>query len=80
MNHNSVNMAPVSKKRNVSSAKAKQQIVKKAKIDLSSKVDGIIQSRKQANDIFDLFCALEVSSHTVTNTRGLASGSTSLKL
>uniref|UniRef100_A0A7N9B1Z9 Nucleolar complex associated 4 homolog n=1 Tax=Mastacembelus armatus TaxID=205130 RepID=A0A7N9B1Z9_9TELE len=46
-------MAPV-KKRNVSSAKTTEQNVKTAKIDLSSKVEGILVNRKNANVVFDI--------------------------
>lgn len=53
-------MAPVVKKRNVSSAKTSQQSVKKAKVDLNSKVDEILQSKKRANDVFDVLEVLEV--------------------
>ncbi|KAM9338243.1 nucleolar complex protein 4 homolog [Symphorus nematophorus] len=51
-------MAPA-KKRNVSSEKTSQQSVKKAKIDLNSRVDSVLQSRKHANDVFDILEALE---------------------
>ncbi|XP_059214082.1 nucleolar complex protein 4 homolog [Centropristis striata] len=46
-------MAPA-KKRNVSSAKTTEQSVKTAKIDLNSKVESILESRKNANDVFDI--------------------------
>ncbi|GAA6214962.1 nucleolar complex protein 4 homolog [Lates japonicus] len=46
-------MAPA-KKRNVSSAKTTEQSVKTAKIDLNSKVESILESRKHANDVFDV--------------------------
>ncbi|XP_077593039.1 nucleolar complex protein 4 homolog [Stigmatopora nigra] len=46
-------MAPA-KKRNVKSANAESS-VKTAKIDLNSKVDRILESRKHANDVFDIF-------------------------
>lgn len=57
-------MAPVAKKRNVSSAKTSQQSVKKAKVDLNTKVDEILQSKKRANDVFDVLEALEVKWHS----------------
>ncbi len=53
-------MAPT-KKRNVSSAKTTEQSAKKAKIDLNSKVESILESRKHANDVFDVLEALEVN-------------------
>ncbi|XP_049460685.1 nucleolar complex protein 4 homolog [Epinephelus fuscoguttatus] len=46
-------MAPA-KKRNVSSAKTTEQSAKTAKIDLNTKVDRILESRKNANDVFDI--------------------------
>ncbi|XP_030290595.1 nucleolar complex protein 4 homolog [Sparus aurata] len=51
-------MAPT-KKRNVSSAKTNQQSVKKAKIDINSKVDSVLESKKHANDVFDILEVLE---------------------
>uniref|UniRef100_A0A8C4EE97 CCAAT-binding factor domain-containing protein n=1 Tax=Dicentrarchus labrax TaxID=13489 RepID=A0A8C4EE97_DICLA len=51
-------MAPA-KKRNVSSAKTSQQSVKTAKIDLNSKVERILESRKHANDVFDILEVLQ---------------------
>lgn len=62
MQHHSVNMAPA-KKRNVSSAKTTEQSVKAAKIDLSSKVESILESRKHANDVFDVLEFLQVDKH-----------------
>ncbi len=53
-------MAPT-KKRNVSSAKTTEQSAKKAKIDLNNKVESILESRKHANDVFDVLEALEVN-------------------
>ncbi|XP_061554556.1 nucleolar complex protein 4 homolog isoform X2 [Phycodurus eques] len=47
-------MAPA-KKRNVKPAKAAEHCVKSAKIDLTSTVDSIIQSRKHANEVFHVF-------------------------
>ncbi|KAM9841418.1 nucleolar complex protein 4 homolog [Aulostomus maculatus] len=47
-------MAPA-KKRNVSLVKTTEQSVKTAKIDLNSKVEKILESRKHANDVFDIF-------------------------
>ncbi|XP_022071545.1 nucleolar complex protein 4 homolog [Acanthochromis polyacanthus] len=47
-------MAPA-KKRNVSSGKSTEQGVKTAKIDLNSTVERILESRKNANDVFDIF-------------------------
>ncbi|XP_032395906.1 nucleolar complex protein 4 homolog [Etheostoma spectabile] len=46
-------MAPA-KKRNVSSAKTTEQSIKTAKIDLNTKVERILESRKNANDVFDI--------------------------
>nr|XP_019937315.1 PREDICTED: nucleolar complex protein 4 homolog [Paralichthys olivaceus] len=46
-------MAPA-KKRNVSSLKTTEQRVKSAKINLDSQVERILESRKHANDVFDL--------------------------
>ncbi|XP_071322461.1 nucleolar complex protein 4 homolog [Trachinotus anak] len=46
-------MAPA-KKRNVSSAKSTEQSVKRSKIDLGGKVESILESRKHANDVFDI--------------------------
>uniref|UniRef100_A0A665X851 CCAAT-binding factor domain-containing protein n=1 Tax=Echeneis naucrates TaxID=173247 RepID=A0A665X851_ECHNA len=46
-------MAPA-KKRNVSSAKTTEKSAKTAKIDLSSKVESVLESRKCANDVFDM--------------------------
>lgn len=53
-------MAPA-KKRNVSSAKTAEQSTKTAKLDLSSKVERILESRKHANDIFDILEFLQVN-------------------
>ncbi|KAM8871987.1 nucleolar complex protein 4 homolog [Synchiropus picturatus] len=47
-------MAPA-KKRNVSSEKTTESSIKTAKIDLKSKVEQILGSKKHANDVFDLF-------------------------
>ncbi|XP_068609333.1 nucleolar complex protein 4 homolog [Brachionichthys hirsutus] len=52
-------MASVTKKRNVSSAKTKPRIIKRAKIDLNTKVDYILESKQLANDVFDILLALE---------------------
>ncbi|XP_042251949.1 nucleolar complex protein 4 homolog [Thunnus albacares] len=46
-------MAPA-KKRNVSSGKTTEESVKTAKINLNSKVESILESRKHANDVFDI--------------------------
>ncbi|XP_060930600.1 nucleolar complex protein 4 homolog [Limanda limanda] len=46
-------MAPT-RKRNVSSLKSTEQRVKTAKIQLDGKVEQILESRKHANDVFDL--------------------------
>ncbi|KAM4634499.1 nucleolar complex protein 4 homolog [Polymixia lowei] len=46
-------MAPT-KKRNVSSENVSEDGTKRRKIDLSSKVEKIIESRKHANDVFDI--------------------------
>lgn len=56
----SVIMAPA-KKRNVSSSKTTKQSVKKAKTDLNGKVESILESRKHANDVFDILEVLEVN-------------------
>ncbi|XP_077353516.1 nucleolar complex protein 4 homolog [Festucalex cinctus] len=47
-------MAP-SQKRNVKLAKAAQESAKTAKIDLNSRIDSILESRKYANEVFDVF-------------------------
>lgn len=52
-------MAPA-KKRNVSSVKTTEQSAKKPKIDINTKVERILESRKHANDIFDVLEVLEV--------------------
>ncbi|XP_053196163.1 nucleolar complex protein 4 homolog [Scomber japonicus] len=46
-------MAPA-KKRNVSSGKTTEESAKRAKINLNSKVESILESRKHANDVFDI--------------------------
>uniref|UniRef100_A0A8C3AU37 Nucleolar complex associated 4 homolog n=1 Tax=Cyclopterus lumpus TaxID=8103 RepID=A0A8C3AU37_CYCLU len=51
-------MAPA-KKRNVISAKTPEQSGKKAKIDLNTKVENVLESRKNANDVFDILEFLE---------------------
>ncbi|XP_037609671.1 nucleolar complex protein 4 homolog [Sebastes umbrosus] len=51
-------MAPA-RKRNVSSAKTTEKSVKTAKIDLNTKVESILESRKNANDVFDILEFLE---------------------
>ncbi|KAI9524794.1 Nucleolar complex protein 4 [Dissostichus eleginoides] len=51
-------MAPA-KRRNVSLAETAEKSVKKAKIDLNDKVEIILESRKNANDVFDILEALE---------------------
>uniref|UniRef100_UPI0037E94450 nucleolar complex protein 4 homolog n=1 Tax=Semicossyphus pulcher TaxID=241346 RepID=UPI0037E94450 len=51
-------MAPA-KKRNVSSTKTTEKSVKLAKIDLNSKVENILESRKHANDVFDILEVLQ---------------------
>lgn len=53
-------MAPA-KRRNVSLAETAEKSVKKAKIDLNAKVEIILESRKNANDVFDILEALEVN-------------------
>ena len=55
-------MAPT-KKRNVSSAKTTETTAKTAKIDLNTKVEGILESRKNANDVFDILEFLQVNIH-----------------
>lgn len=64
-------MAPA-KKRNVSSTKSAEQSVKKAKVDLNSKVESILESRKHANDVFDILELLQVEKHNthLSNTSG----------
>ncbi|XP_060917560.1 nucleolar complex protein 4 homolog [Labrus mixtus] len=47
------------KKRNVSSAKTTAKSIKIAKLDLDSKVDDILESRKHANDVFDILEVLQ---------------------
>lgn len=59
-------MAPA-KKRNVSSAKTTEQSVKTAKIDLNSKVERILESRKNANDVFDILEFLQVDIRNYTH-------------
>lgn len=49
----------VAKKRHVSPAAAEQD-EKRAKIDVHNKVEEILQSKKNANAIFDIFEALQV--------------------
>ncbi|XP_074547211.1 nucleolar complex protein 4 homolog isoform X2 [Halichoeres trimaculatus] len=51
-------MAP-SKKRSVSSAQTTEPSSKTAKMDLNSKVDEILRSKKHANDVFDLLQVLQ---------------------
>ncbi|XP_047425149.1 nucleolar complex protein 4 homolog [Mugil cephalus] len=51
-------MAPA-KKRNVSSGKTTKQSGKKAKIDLDSTVERITESKKHANDVFDILELLQ---------------------
>lgn len=53
-------MAPVSRKRHVSSAAPEQQAEKRVKIDLNNKVVTILQSKKHANAVFDIFEVLQV--------------------
>lgn len=53
-------MAPVSRKRHVSSAAPEQQTEKRVKIDLNNKVVTILQSKKHANAVFDIFEVLQV--------------------
>uniref|UniRef100_A0A8D3BQK9 CCAAT-binding factor domain-containing protein n=1 Tax=Scophthalmus maximus TaxID=52904 RepID=A0A8D3BQK9_SCOMX len=60
-------MAPA-KKRNVSSAKTTGQSVKTAKLDLDSKVERILESRKHANDVFDILEVLESEKEKDVNT------------
>lgn len=56
-------MAP-RRKRNVSSGKAAEVAVKSAKVDLDGKVDGVLRSRKRANDVFDVLELLQVGNET----------------
>lgn len=58
-------MAPA-KKRNVSSENTTEQNVKKAKIDVNSKVEGVLESRKNANDVFDILEVLQVNTLNYT--------------
>ena len=51
-------MAP-SKKRGVNS-RANMRNVKRPKIGLTDRVEVILESRKHANDVFDIFEVLEV--------------------
>ncbi|KAM8829174.1 nucleolar complex protein 4 homolog [Spinachia spinachia] len=51
-------MAP-SKKRNVICAKTAEQSGKRAKIDLNTKVNDVLQGKKNANDVFDILEVLE---------------------
>uniref|UniRef100_A0A3B4G8R0 Nucleolar complex associated 4 homolog n=1 Tax=Pundamilia nyererei TaxID=303518 RepID=A0A3B4G8R0_9CICH len=51
-------MAPA-KKRNVSSVKTAEKSAKKAKVDLSKTVERILESRKHANDVFDILESLQ---------------------
>ncbi|XP_068430444.1 nucleolar complex protein 4 homolog [Clinocottus analis] len=51
-------MAPT-RKRNVISAKTSEQSGKRAKIDLNTKVENVLESRKNANDVFDILECLE---------------------
>lgn len=52
-------MAAASRKRHVSSAAAEQK-EKRVKIDLNNKVEKILQSKKHANEVFDIFEVLQV--------------------
>lgn len=52
-------MAAASRKRHVSSAAAEQD-EKRVKIDLNDKVEKILQSKKHANAVFDIFEVLQV--------------------
>lgn len=56
-------MAPA-KRRNVSLEKATKEKVKKPKIDPDSMVNGILENRKNANEVFDIFELLQVQ-HTI---------------
>lgn len=55
------NMAPVSRKRHVSSV-AEQQTGKRVKIEPNNKVEEILQSKKHANAVYDIFEVLQVKS------------------
>lgn len=55
-----VNMAPVPRKRHVSSAAAAQQTVKRVKIEPNNKVEEILQSKKHANAVYDILEVLQV--------------------
>lgn len=57
-----INMAPVSRKRHVSSAVAQQQTDKRVKIEPNNKVEEILQSKKHANAVYDIFELLQVKS------------------
>lgn len=52
-------MAAVSRKRHVSSAAAELE-EKRVKIELDNKVETILQSKKHANAVFDIFEILQV--------------------
>ncbi|XP_029693730.1 nucleolar complex protein 4 homolog isoform X1 [Takifugu rubripes] len=52
-------MAPVSRKRHVSSAVAEQQTDKRVKIEPNHKVEEILQSKKHANAVYDIFELLQ---------------------
>lgn len=52
-------MAAAARKRHVSSAAAEQK-EKRVKIDLNNKVEKILQSKKHANEVFDIFEVLQV--------------------
>ncbi|XP_068561595.1 nucleolar complex protein 4 homolog [Cebidichthys violaceus] len=51
-------MAPA-KRRNVISAKTSEQSGKRAKVDFNTKVENVLESRKNANDVFDILEFLE---------------------
>lgn len=59
-NLSKTNMAP-SKKRNVNPRNTSERGSKAAKVDLESVVDRILESRKHANDVFDILESLQVS-------------------
>lgn len=56
------NMAPVSRKRHVSSAVAGQQTDKRVQMEPNNKVEEILQSKKHANAVYDIFEDLQVKS------------------
>lgn len=54
----------MAQKRSVSSVKMNYRSVKKVKVDLNIKAEAVLQNKKRANDVFDIFEVLEVNLHT----------------